>query len=123
MAWNPVAWLYKDEATAAKLQQMVDNDAAHDHRRDGSQGDPKRVGTIVTTTNAQGRATFTFDPPFPTGSTVIVLAVGGNDEDVWTPPEGITPTSFVAQFRSRNSAHSLIVNGAVRCNYIAERNN
>jgi hypothetical protein len=38
MAFSPVAWAYKAVITSAKLQQMVNNLLAHDHRADGSQG-------------------------------------------------------------------------------------
>ena len=40
MAYEEVTWAYQDEVTSAKLGQMVENTAEHDHRSDGSQGEP-----------------------------------------------------------------------------------
>lgn len=40
MAHSPVVWAFKDLVTSAKLAQMVENTKVHDHRADGTQGDP-----------------------------------------------------------------------------------
>lgn len=49
MVWSPVAWAYKQVVTSAKLQQMVDNIVAHDHRADGTQGAPLMSGWTPVT--------------------------------------------------------------------------
>lgn len=38
MTYTALSWAYREEATSAKLQAMVDNITEHDHRGDGSQG-------------------------------------------------------------------------------------
>lgn len=43
MAWSAVTWAYKDLVTSAKLAQMQENIRTHDHRSDGTQGDPASV--------------------------------------------------------------------------------
>lgn len=45
MVYSPVAWAFKDQITSAKLAQMVENTLVHDHRSDGTQGDP--MGHLV----------------------------------------------------------------------------
>lgn len=40
MSFQSVTWAFKDLVTSAKLSQMVENTRTHDHRADGSQGDP-----------------------------------------------------------------------------------
>lgn len=52
MAWAAVSWAYKTLVTAAKLQQMVDNLVAHDHRADGTQGAPLRPGWVTVNATA-----------------------------------------------------------------------
>lgn len=43
MAWSAVTWAYKDLVTSAKLAQMQENIRTHDHRSDGTQGDPSAI--------------------------------------------------------------------------------
>lgn len=43
MAWSAVTWAYKDLVTSAKLAQMQENIRTHDHRADGTQGDPAAI--------------------------------------------------------------------------------
>lgn len=80
MAWSPVTWAYKDLVTSAKLAQMQENTRTHDHRPDGTQGDPTSIvsgpsfgaasATIAAAANAT-MATITI-PVLKRGSTLWI---------------------------------------------------
>lgn len=57
-SFGAVSWAYKALITSAKLQQMVDNIVAHDHREDGTQGAPL-VEAWKTPTGVAAGAGFT----------------------------------------------------------------
>lgn len=101
MPWSPVSWAAGSELTSAKLAQMVENLAVHDHRFAGGQGNPHprfaggvilnaapiaNTTTFFTVTYPAGR----FDPdgPIPrpfvnaeTGSTTV-LSWGSRNETI-----------------------------------------
>jgi hypothetical protein len=75
-----------------------------------------QVGNEVVSTDGSAQHTFTFPMAYPTPP--VVIAAGGNDEDVFVLPSPTT-TGFTAQFRRRDATHSLITSGTVRCYWIA----
>lgn len=70
MAWSAVTWAYKDLVTSAKLAQMQENIRTHDHRADGTQGDP--TGNIAGPTYGAAAATIAV---FPTQTTMATITL------------------------------------------------
>lgn len=96
MAFSPVDWAYKEEATSVKLDQMVENTRVHDHRADGSQGaafpvlrfDGSETAPIGTSPGAGQLVRFR------AASVVVVVGVNGIFSLPW--PGGAFPNGIVS---------------------------